>query len=502
MSTESLADKVLRLSSTGHGIIPITSIFIAPDRMREDTPAERTYINEDLLPSIAQYGLIQLPCLNEDPNLPAPFTHELVSGWCRTEACKALGLTHIPYNLRSELTPSELSELELEENVRRRNMRWQDICVGIARTHKKKVREHGVKGETWGMKQTGDLVGQSHGYVSEAIKIAGLIRAGDEGICKAPSFAAAKDVLLKRKEDEAAAKLASLTGAVPQTKKPTPQPSGPRTSLDISSIAASFTDSPQTDSAGEPVQKSLVENVEINLGSMLFNEDNRDFFARTLEGTYDLIYTDIPYGIDMDNLDFGSDDLERVKHSHDVDENISQMQGFLVNAFHALKDERYLVFWYDLAHHEKLVEWGKEAGFTVCPYPYIWCKEHPCRNRAGNIWPTKAHETAMIMRKGKGLLQSPMTKSFIFADGSAERKMQKNPFSKPFAVNKDIITHFTMPGDTMLDCYAGEGSLVRAGLNLGRRVTAVEKDKAHFDHLVVHVRDVYTELTRGKAVFS
>lgn len=499
---EKLQDKVLRLSSTAHGIIPITSIYVAPDRMRTDEAGIRKYIDEELCPSIAEHGLIQPITVNLEEGLPVPYTHKLIAGWTRMQAFLSLGCDYIPFNLRENLSAFEQAELELEENLRRRNMRWQDICVGIAKAHDLKSREAHIKGEKWGQRQTGALIGQSHGYVNEALRVAQHIKKNDEEILNAPSFSVAKDILLKRKEDQATARLAKLTGAVPVTKASNVVPMGPRQGIDITAFALSDSTPSTSGSPAGPLMQSIVENVNVKLSDMLFNMDNKEFFDQTADESFDFIYTDIPYGIDMDNLDFGSDDLERVREAHDVDENVDQMLPFLQNSFRVLKDGRYLAFWYDLAHHEKLLEWGKSVGFSVQPYPIVWCKEHPCRNRAGNIWVTKAHETCFVMRKGQGVLNSPMTKSYILADGSAERKLQKNPFSKPFAVSKEIIQRFVLPGSTMLDPYAGEGSLVRAGLNLGVRVTAVEKEKHHFDHLTIHVKDIYNELTRGKVVFS
>ena len=56
-----------------------------------------------------------------------------------------------------------------------------------------------------------------------------------------------------------------------------------------------------------------------------------------------------------------------------------------------------------------------------------------------------------------------------------QRQTQRNPFAKPFAVSKEVIGAVCIPGDVVVDCYAGEGSLVRCALNMGMQIRAIEK---------------------------
>lgn len=511
-----LEQNILSKSSRAAGLMAIERIYIAPKRMRDDTPDIRKYIEEELAPSIYEKGIIQPPVLhfNEDGT---PFIYdgveydcELIAGWCRTQACISLGMSQIPYVNQANLREDQKFELELAENFDRRGFTWQEKVLGIYTTHRTKQLLETAEGHTWGQRETGKLLGFSHGYIGECERISKAIMSGDEEIKNAPSFTDAKKILLGRKSDEAMKALAAATGAVPTAAKATPIMGPVRPSAGISladamlnaKTSALATPSPTGPPSGIVPQASLVTDFNINLGNILFNMDNKEYFAQCPDETFNLIYTDIPYGIDMENLDFNADDLDRVSDEHDVQENIEQMEGFLKNAYRVLKDSSYLLFWMDIKHWEKLVVWGEQAGFSVCPYPFIWNKLHPCRNRAGNIWPTKAIEYVMVMRKGKGLMRKPMTKNFFEADGSAERKLQRNPFSKPFAISKHLLEHFVIPGDKMLDCYAGEGSLVCAGLQMGLQVTAVEKKEVHFNRLMERVKGTYNTLTRNQATFT
>ena len=498
-----LQDRILAASSTGAGTYLIDDIYIAEDRQREDTPAVRAYIDEELAPSFIDNGIIQLPVLHfPDEPIHANgryYKCELIAGWCRTQTCLSLGMDTIPYNDRRSLRPDQLAEIELEENFRRKDMTWQEKAKGISKIHGLKQARANADGEVWGQKQTGKLMKASHGHVNDCLKIAKHLNAGDADILGASNFSDALKILLGRKEDELIAQLAaSSSGTSAPISTPTLGPIRGDSGISISS-AATATTTPDSGFVGEV---SLVKEMDIDLSGMLFNMDNRDWFDQREDNSIDMVYTDIPYGIDMDNLDYTADDLDRVAGAHDVEENIEQMRPFLQNSYRVLKDKKYLMFWYDLAHHEKLQTWAKEAGFSVQIPPIVWCKEHPCRNRAGNIWWTGATEYVMVCRKGTATLRSAQTRNWLCADGSAERKTQRNPFSKPFAISKQLIEPVTIPGDTILDCYAGEGSLIRCGINMGRQIIGVEKEKSHFDRMTEHVKKAYTSMTRGKASFS
>lgn len=489
-----LQESIISKSSRGEGLAPISSIVIPPDRIREDTSAVQRYIDEDLAPSIVENGIIQPPVLH----LESDGSFTLIAGWCRLTASKALGLTEIPYCTRQHMEEDERIAVELEENDCRLGMTWQERCLAIEKVHNKRRHKAQAEGDSWGVKQSGRLLGVSAAQVSNVLKVAEALRTGDTEISKASNISEAHKIFAARKEDDIISSLAASAGLPsPKKRKDSALPSS--SGIDLSSVLSPSTTSSESESL---VKKSMVTEDVVNLGEILFNMDNREWFDQQEDESIDLIYTDIPYGIDMDNLDFGADDLERVSGAHDVEENLDQMPVFLANAYRVLGEQGYCLFWYDLAHHEKLLNWAEEVGFTVQPYPLIWCKEHPVRNRAAGTWWTKSVEYVFVARKGTATLRRPQVRNWMLADGSAERKTQRNPFSKPFAVSKWILEAVTVPGMTMCDPYAGEGSLVRCAMQMGLKVKAIEKEKHHFDRLTEHVKQVISNMTRDRVTFE
>jgi ParB/RepB/Spo0J family partition protein len=100
----------------------------------EDQRAELTNI-EELAESIHRIGLIHPIVINP--------SSVLVAGKRRLTACRSLGWTSIPVQFTTELSEYELQCIELEENIKRVDLPWQDQCFAIARFHKLKTDERG-----------------------------------------------------------------------------------------------------------------------------------------------------------------------------------------------------------------------------------------------------------------------------------------------------------------------------------------------------------------------
>lgn len=500
--------------SAGHSTIAPTDILIE-ERLRRDSPTIQDHI-DDLMDSIREHGIIQPIVLNfDEENKP-----HLVAGWCRLQASLKLGLTEIPYVLRKNLPPDLAKALELEENLRRREMTWQENILGIYETHQIKTRLAAKDLKTWGQRQTGAVLGIKASLVNVALVLARAMLAGNEAVINATSVDEAEKALLAQKQDSLTALLASKAGvtlAVSSATKVKSKSSGPIGIPGLTSPLQSSTPLTDTDLTIDPAilgdlmptRSKSEQNVQpggrqkhvVELSKMLFNVSCHDWFEQAQPESIDLIYTDIPYGIDMVNLEEVDGVEDVVAHAHEVEENVEQMPRFLNGAFKVLKKDSYLLFWYDLKHHEKLFNWATEAGFKVQEWPVIWLKTHQCRNMAPQYSWTKATEYVMVCRKGSPTLKKAQAKNFIAANGLAEKKLQRNPFSKPFEFSKELLDPIVLPGMTMLDCYAGGGSLLRAGINMGLKVIGLEKDTKQFPGLQESIRQTYRNMLRGEIEF-
>jgi len=78
---------------------------------------------EALAESIRKFGLLAPPVLTDDG--------ELVAGQRRIEAMKQLGWTETPYINKGQLTQEQLHEIELEENIRRKDFTEYEISKNM-----------------------------------------------------------------------------------------------------------------------------------------------------------------------------------------------------------------------------------------------------------------------------------------------------------------------------------------------------------------------------------
>jgi Predicted transcriptional regulators len=179
------------IHTKGEELLKLSEID-ASDRIRELSSDVMKYIENELAPSIADHGLIQPIVIDQNK--------KLIAGGCRYTAFKLLQYDKIPVVYREKLTASDSILLELEENLRRRKMRWQETTLGIYKAHQIKKKESSRIHAKWGVRQTGALLGVSHATVGDALIIAEYLIKGDAEILEALTFEKAQQVLFLAKK--------------------------------------------------------------------------------------------------------------------------------------------------------------------------------------------------------------------------------------------------------------------------------------------------------------
>ncbi len=163
------------------------SEVIIENRMRKDLGDI-----DALAKSVEENGLIN----------PITLTHKgnnlylLIAGHRRLEALRKLGVTELEhavhYLFREELQDDEYrrTAIELEENLRRKNMTWSEEIVGKQRlleTYQKiygapvpgqpsKVVQQGLKPAGFGVRKLAELLNENAGTTSQDLQMAALIQ--------------------------------------------------------------------------------------------------------------------------------------------------------------------------------------------------------------------------------------------------------------------------------------------------------------------------------------
>tara|TARA_R110000803_G_scaffold11036_3_gene33475 strand:+ start:3209 stop:4654 length:1446 start_codon:yes stop_codon:yes gene_type:complete len=476
-----------------HGLIHFDDIIIN-ERQRDDDDKAKTFIDEELMPSIAEAGLIQ-------PIILASDEKTLIAGWNRAHACNNLGYQGIAFNTQQDMPESQRLVQEYEENETRSSMSWQSKAHAIRKIHLRKKLESQEAGEKWGTRQAGKLMGVSHAYVSNFLKLSSELTKGNPGLEQCSTISEAIKYLYSGLEDRLHEELARKaagpqSGAKPSTISSRAISSGPiEFNLDLSAPA-----SPEP--SGQINRQEGFDGFNVPMKSRFFQGDCLQVMQEMEPEQFDLIFTDIPYGIDMKNLE-GIDGIDRVVDEHDVGQNVDQMQGFIEGSYRVLKDKSWMIFFFDLVHFEKLIKWSEDAGFNVQKYPLHWIKTHPCRNQSSHCSWTKTIEHVFVARKGTATMRNTnYTPNHFACEGLTEKKNQANPFAKPFDMCEWILDKVVFPGQTCLDPFAGEGSICRAEIVKGLVPYGIELSDKHYDRLCNNVREQYKLFGGEKVTFE
>lgn len=460
---------------------PYSSIIVGP-RQREINPTHAQAIAE----SIALHGLIQPLVINRSDNY-------LVAGGHRYAAIGILGWEQVPDNcIRyfEDLTPSAKKKIELEENVRRLDIGWKDRVKSIAEIHSLHRLEKMVDGEVWEQRQTGELLNMTGASVSYAIDLAP--RLSEERFARCTSLTDALKVRADERMAEIMAERAKRQVGRAQTNL---KPVDPKAFLDLANEEGIKQVS--------PIQAVCVENNSFPLSSKLLLGSCLDHMRSMPEASLDCVLTDVPYGIDMDNLEqngTGHQNIAVVKEQHDVDDNLILLFDFIPEVFRVLKEKSFFVFWYDLEYHSELRNLCEKTGFTVQRWPLTWVKTHGNFNGMPHVNFTKTTEHAMVCRKGLANLSKPQSQSYWIGNNVEERTRFKHPFAKPIAMWKWLIEACTYEGQLVYEPFAGRGSLIQALIESHRDFICSELDPTHYNELLFNVEGFVKQAMPGVVI--
>lgn len=478
-----------------------------------------------LAESIKTYGILQPIVVDQNKRL--------LAGGRRLAAAKLLRLPTVPIVYRETLSLDEAYEIELEENVRRKDMSWQERTLNIATIHAAKVSKTLSGGGTtvaWGVRETGELVGVDYGRVSVVLKMATLLKAEcdstnkpreDARFWKCDSFNEAWRLRTRDLEDLAMRQL-SQTTAYAETVAQAPTGAGGFDSFDedLGGPPIETGVSPETPEkaaareryAANPLNTQPFEDYwqektsyvppapRIALSNMLHHGDSIAFMLAN-PGRFDHIVTDIPYGIDMGHLDQqnphgGMENLDTVKKEHDVDYNRKLIAEFFPAAFACTKEKAFVITWCDQMLWQYMYDLAMAAGFVVQRWPFTWCKTSPCMNQTEQYNRTKNTEIAMVCRKPGTMLVHSAQSSFIVTGKDDICETVNHPFAKPYAIWEALVDPISIVGQTILEPFAGRGSGVLSLLRMKRNVIACELQENHFNYLVENVKQHFLSINK------
>lgn len=462
--------------------------------------------------SLSRVGSIHPVVLSRNPD----GSFDLVAGGRRFRAFQELEIpalyhasvldpTRLGYLFEDEVPEHRRREAEIDENIYRLNTKWQEDCLAVADLHKLKRQINNYK---WGYEQTAEILGRGYGKtnVNYCVRISERLRSNDKEFLTCATMDDAVQLLTKRREEEALAELnrrneqriGSSPSALLDSFLDTINIGGPEKATTVTFPSLNV---PSITPIGSPTITPVTERAVVPLSKMFYNEDFRKFTYRFQAGYFDHVVTDIPYAIDMDNLDQFKN-IGDVAGEHEVEANVELFEPFLEESYRIVKPGGFCIFFYDLDWHEFLQATAEKVGWKVQRWPFIAGKTSACRNSAAQYNFTKNYETAMILRRDEtSVLRKQQPTSVKMYDFNAERKLYNNAFAKPFELWKDLYDAISIPGQKTADLFWGEGSGSRAAANCGLIPFGCELKKNHYHRGLENMKAVYALIHKSNVEF-
>jgi ParB/RepB/Spo0J family partition protein len=400
--------------------------------------------------SIKRVGLINPIIVTKD--------YQLIAGERRWEACKALAFQTIAVRWFEDLNIDELKVVELEENIKRKDLSWQDSTRAIADLH----HLYGKNDPTWNQRMTSEALSIDAGYISTILLVAAHLK--EPRVAKATSINEARNLIRRKKEraDEAeindmamfARSMISREGM----DKPSPLLKGIVTSQQTQTTVVSD----QTGELVSPVWSRMA--VERSIRQEDFLE-----WAPAYQGiSFNFIHCDFPYGANVfDGAgQFKPEDQEGAYSDQSTD-YWTLTECLIKNLDHLLSPLGHLMFWLSpkpeiLVKTMRLFE-ANGPSLEFYPYPLIWHKS----DNSGIVgdsqrWPRHTYEAALLAYRGRRPLVRTVADSY---SGPGDRRL--HPSCKP----EPMLRHFfaaLVDGNTrFLDPTCGASSALRAAESLG-----------------------------------
>jgi ParB/RepB/Spo0J family partition protein len=438
-------------------LIELSEVVVLPNRQRRTFAADKLY---EFQCGIAKRGLLhpiilrivggkytlvagerRLRAITDLSDMGTPFKHD----------GQDIPVGMIPYTLFDDLDPLAAEEAELEENVHREDLSWQERAAAHARLNELRSKQAASRGEP--APTVADISvevrGSDEGKYQETTRRELIVAKHLNN----PEVAAAKTV------DEAF-KLLKRSEATQKNRE-----------------------------LGERIGRTFTASAHTAL-----NEDSLVWLANAPSEAFDVILTDPPYGMGAD--EFGdSGGLAAGEHGYKDDyETFMRCNTALAfEGFRVAKAQAHMYCFCDFDKFHQVKALMVEAGWNVFRTPLIWLKKSGMRAPWPEQGPQRKYETILYAVKGK---RNVLKMGGDVLDYPPDTNLG-HAAQKPVALFADLLARSARPGDTVLDPFSGSGPIFAAAHALKVKATGVELDAASYAIGVKRIEQLKVQLELG-----
>lgn len=411
-------------------LFPLDQIIVAEGRQREGLGGGKEAQQKlaELAASIQKYGLLNPIILRRDSTL--------VAGFRRMNASRLAGLTAVPIRYTEDLTADQIEEIELDENIQRQQLTWDEESAAVARIHA--LRK--AADPNWTASETAQLTGKDRSKVTRQIQLTEMTKLF-------PQLKKAKNMFQAISQMTALAKGVNRVQAV----------------------------------KNNPIDYGDLEK-KILLGNSV------ELIKQIPDESFDHIVTDPPFGIDFDSrTDDGTDSITQYADSAEL---YRGLLGMAPDLYRVLRPGGFCIWFLGISWYDEAKRAFRAAGFTVDEIPIFWDRSdgHTFSRRADRYF-ARGYDIALHMLKGDAEL-TKRGRSNVFRYAPPPRSETEQSVERPVELYAELINHLSVKGETIADFFVGSGSCASAAaitgrdffgieLNEIRRARALKKIQAH-----------------------
>ena len=443
-------------------LIKLDSILIAQNRQRQEFEAQGM---EDMRGSLELMGLLHAIVLRETPE-----GFYLVAGERRLKAIQdlwALGGTllydnqivpegEIPYVSLGELGPLEAEEAELDENLKRKDLTWQEHATAVKKLHDLRQAQAVGKANDYllGMAARGFVPDDAttarlatHTVADTAIEVRGSAEGVHHDTIR-------QELIVARHLDNPdVMKAKNVKEAFKALKRS--EASAANIAL-AAKVGATFT-------------------AEVH---QAFNVNCLTWMATCPAESFDVILTDPPYGMGAEGFSDGGGKLTGITHQYDDSPEAwrTLMAAWAPLAYRVAKAQAHAYLFCDIARFHELKSIMVAAGWYVFRTPFIDYKIDSGRVPLPDRGPRRQWEMVLYAIKGN----KPVT--HIYPDVipcSADANMTHGA-QKPVSLYTNLLKRSIKPGDKVLDAFSGSGTIFEACHQMQCEATGLEQNPEYF----------------------
>ena len=219
-----------------------------------------------------------------------------------------------------------------------------------------------------------------------------------------------------------------------------------------------------------------------SLTNQILHGDCIDVMQHMSANSVDFILTDPPYLVNY--RDRSGRTLQ-----NDVDE--TWLKPAMAEAYRVLKQDRVAVMFYGWTKVDVFFKAWRSAGFQPVGH-IVFRKSYSSKSRFLRY----QHEQAFLLAKGRPPLPKQPLGDVMDMPYSGNKF---HPTQKPVPALAQLIRSFSLPGESVLDPFAGSGSTCAAALLTGRTYIGMEMDDVYFKHASERLQRVHQRVTAKRS---